>query len=132
MARELTFVPDRHCYLVRWRGDVTPEDSRRHWQALVDDPRFQRGFAALHDVRGCNLLRDFESAQRVRLVYRGYAERLGDARLAVLVDSPRQYGMERQLMTMLGVEDLGLVTYDEAEAKAWVGLPADFPLPNET
>jgi len=131
MAREITFVPAHRCYLVRWRGDVTPADSQRHWRELLDDPRHRSDYAALHDVRGCRLVRDYQSAKRLTQAYRGFADSLGEARVAVLVDSARQYGLERQLFTLLGFEEQGLVTYDEAAAKAWVGLPVDFRLPYE-
>jgi len=131
MPRELHFLPDHRCYLVRWRGDMTPADTRQHWRDLLDDPRHESGLAALHDLRDCRLLRDFSGAKEEQGAYRKLADGFGMARVAMLVGSPLQYGMARQLMTLLDFDDLALVTYDEADAKAWIGLAADYPLPYE-
>jgi hypothetical protein len=48
--------------------------------------------------------------------------------LAYIVETAHQFGQIRQYIAKVRIENEVLVTYSEAEAKAFVGLPADFDL----
>jgi hypothetical protein len=127
---ELQFVHPHRCYIVRWLVDLSRERTREYWKALIANPEFQPGYAVLHDLRGRSIRRGFEDTAIQRDIYRReVAPHVGEGRAALLVDSAMAYSQEKLLTLMLGMEDTVLVTYSEDEARRWVGLPADHPLP---
>jgi len=133
MDREIYFVHQHRCYVVRWIADPSEESSREHWKALTEHPEFEPGHAALHDFRGRNPRGGYEEAQEGRDTYvRDVAPHVGDGRVAMLVDSPMAYGQARMIAIMLALEETSLVTYSEEDAKEWVGLSADYEFPYPT
>jgi hypothetical protein len=130
LDRELHFVQAYRCYVVRWLSDPSVESSREHWRSLLEHPEFEPGFAALHDLRGRGTDRGYESLVEARGIYASQvAPHVGDGRVSLLVDSVLGFGLARQMTILLDLEESARVTYSEEEAKTWIGLPADFPLP---
>jgi len=130
MTRELHFIHECRCYVVRWLSNPSIAAARDHWQSLIEDPEFELGYSALHDMRGREFTKTYEETVSERDVYRRDVEpRVGDGRTAILVDSVATYGQARQMTLMLNLEDSSVVTYSEEEAKRWVGLPAEYVFP---
>ncbi|MGH0030420.1 MAG: hypothetical protein ACQGVC_11565 [Myxococcota bacterium] len=129
MDRELYFIADRGCYVVRWMADVSDGSATRHWQELIGNARFRPGLAALHDVRGHAIELGRQSLRDEAEAYRAEVEpRVGFGRVAILVDDPEMHRRAERLVRMLELHG-ARVTFSETEAKEWVGLPPDQPLP---
>jgi len=129
MGRELHLFEAHDCYVVRWTGGVSSGALLDHWVAVVEDPRIEAGFAALHDARGCAFkLEDGELASDARTYRADVEPELGFGRVAILSDDAGVRRGAQRLVTMLELEG-ALVTDDEAAARAWVGLPAGVALP---
>jgi hypothetical protein len=126
--RELHFYPEHHCYFVKWDGtEVTAEDTLQHWQELARNAQYDASMDALHDLRGCHFESSYVAALKGARIYQSTGVG-GTGKVGVLVDDVLAFGMMRQLTVVMDLDD-SLVTYDEAEAKALVGLPRDFALP---
>lgn len=127
--RELHFYEEVGCYVVRWLSDFSQGSLARHWAALVEDPRLRPGMAALHDARGCQVKAGRSAlGEGARLYRREVEPRVGFGRVALLVDDDGTLADARRLTELLELEG-ALVTTSESEAKAWVGLERNLPLP---
>ena len=130
MVREIHYYPELGCYVVRWLVDLTTDAMATHWRALLADPDYSPDHASLHDLRERGIAGEYEGILESRDVYqRDVAPKVGNGRVAILVDNAAAFGSGRQLTMMLGLEEDTLVTYSEAEAKRWIGLGEDHALP---
>ena len=129
MDRELYFVPEHTCYIVRWIADITGDALLEHWRDLVERPEFDPCLVALHDFRGIEVRRGKTATIVVGEIYRRDVEpRVGFGRAAIIVDDAAKFERANHLISMLELDGT-LVSYSEQEAKTWVGLPGDFALP---
>lgn len=130
MDREIHWFEEHSCYVVRWSDAATPASLAQHWDSIVADPRFQPGFAALHDCRAFvfalapNQMRDQAHAYRAEI-----EPQVGFGRVAILVEGQASRDAAQRMINLLELED-AIVTTSEAEARNWVGLPADVFVPN--
>jgi hypothetical protein len=129
MDREIYFFDQYRCYVVRWISDISRDGVIQHWEALIQDPRFQPGYAALHDARGRAPKASWSDLREGTERYRVAVEpRVGFGRVAILVDAEDVRAQALRLLELLELEG-AIVTASEAEARSWVGLPLDLPLP---
>jgi len=129
MDRELYFVPEHDCYVVRWIANITKQGSIEHWRDLIEQPRFRPELAALHDMRKVEARRDREETVELGETYRRDVEpHVGFGRVAILVAHPETYERAQHLTNMLELAGT-LISYSEQDAMEWVGRPADFALP---
>lgn len=129
MDRELYFLPEHGCYVVRWTARITKDTSIEHWRDLVERPEFTPELAALHDFRAADVHPDRKGTIEVGHVYRREIEpRVGFGRVAIMVATGEAFAAAERLINLLELDGT-LISYDESDAKAWIGLPRDFDLP---
>lgn len=117
--------PDDPCFATVWSGTITLETIR----AYLADSRAARGDATdlnlLHDLRDAEYaigLQELDVAKTFPQVP-GDGKPMPFRRLALLVRTKVQFGLIRQILTKFGLAEHVLVTYSEAEARAFAGLP---------
>lgn len=130
MGREVHWFDEHSCYVVRWSATATPESLLEHWKSVAEDPRFEPGLAALHDCRGFAVVLPRDLMRDSAHVYRAEVEpRVGFGRVAILADNQESQENAQRMLDLLELED-AIVTTSEAEARDWVGLPADVFVPD--
>lgn len=127
---ELHHSPDRNVFIMVWNGDITMDCYQANLRRTAQHANFAEYMAILHDIRNANL--GFGFAQLI-FMHKSFDSCrmpiLLPARAAFLVRTPLQFGQARQQSIILNTESRTCVTYSEAAAKAYVGLPEDYPLP---
>jgi len=116
--------PDDQCVVVAWRGDIGLETIRGFIEDIVALPAFFQRSGQVHDMRAAEFTltpADLDTARTLERRTRDMTAQ--DRRMAVIVKSAVQFGQVRQFMTKLDTTANLLVTYSEAEAKAFAGLP---------
>ena len=108
-------------------GVLTDDELLDHKRALAADPGFSPDMRQLSDVRGVERLE--VSPEGVRLMValdRDHADRLGDWKLAIVTTADFVFGTARMYQSMTDEQTEHVQVFrDMAEARAWLGLPAD-------
>ena len=132
MAMTIKFDEAVGCYFVRWTGTVTAWEYSSYRGIVLARPWFRKGLNDIHDTR--NAVLEFTRTD-VLIEANSYdmiASAFGDGKGAVLVS-----GVEntRLLRTLVGasVKAQGFIKFFDNydNARAWVGLPEDYPDPFE-
>lgn len=119
--------PDQGLILTTATGVLTDDELLDHKRALAADPDFSPGMRQLSDVRGVERLD--VTPQGVRLMValdRHQADQLGAWKLAIVTTADFVFGTARMYQTMTDEELKHVQVFrDMAEARSWLGLPAD-------
>ena len=120
------------CYFVRWTGTITAEEYNSYFKIVLAKPWFQQGLNDMHDARDAVIEFMRTDVLLQAHTYDMVASAFGEAKSAVLVTGAENM---RLMRTFVGasVEAKGFVeTFDNYDdARAWVGLPEDYPDPFE-
>lgn len=110
--------------VVRAWGALTDDELRAYATTLLGDERFDRTMPKLMDLRAASL--SCVSAA----FFRGFRCPFARAsRRAFVVSSKAAFGVARMYGMLTGDDEHFTVVGDVDEALAWLGLPADTPLP---
>lgn len=132
-GNQLWVLPEHRLVVRQMVGAVTVEQAIDTAHAALDHPDYRPGFVTLQDNRLAHVQFSGPELRRVAAALQLRRKDLGEVgRMALLLDSPLAWGITR----MAGVIFERLVGEirpfrDLAEAKAWLGLPADLRLPFE-
>lgn len=128
---QLTFFPEHGCYVRTWVGTASRDDVMHYWQALAEDSRWHPDLNALHDARLIEAQRSFSELLQQASAFSNVLPE-GTGKIAMLVNDKHRFGLSRQRIAAHGIEEgLALVNYSEADAKAFVGLPAELTMPGD-
>ena len=130
MPYRYNFLPEHHIIVVRWTGDLTAEGIIEFLRDLVAHPDFRPNLNRLYDFSNANVELTVTGLRAIGTEIQNLDEAHGDRRVAFLVHQDLAYGMMR-MFTAIG-ENLKAdmkVFRDEAEARAWIGLPVELELP---
>ena len=118
------------CYFVRWAGTVTAEEFQAYYRIVFAEPWFREGLNVIHDGRNAVIEFSRTDVLDSAHTYDMVASAFGDCRIAKLLTDAEE---TRLLQTFIGAsaKAKGVVeifdNYDDA--RAWVGLPEDYPDP---
>ena len=132
MSYVIRYDPETRIMFVTWSGTIDLGDHKAFYEDLVRTPGFATRTGIFHDCRGADRIAiGFDNLNAARLHYADTVlEAATPVPAAVLVATKVQFGQMRQYITKLDVEETTLITYSEDDAKAHLGLPADFTLPD--
>ena len=133
MNHRLVADAESRCIAVIWHGVVDQDAFRAYIADVVTVPGFAERRGVLHDFRHAEItaqLAELDDARRVQR--RARPEDAPGRRMAALVSTALQFGMMRQILTMVVADDNLKVTYSEAEARAFTGLPGHVSLAPES
>jgi hypothetical protein len=118
---------DQGLILTAATGVLTDEELLKHKRALAADPDFSPGMRQLSDVRGVERLEVTPEGVRLMVALdRDQADQLGDWRLAIVTTADFVFGTARMYQSMTDEEQNRVQVFrDMAEARSWLGLPAD-------
>ena len=132
MAIAIKFDEAAGCYFVRWTGAITAEEYQSHFRTVIAEPWFRKGLNEIGDWRNGVIGFTRTDILTKAGTYDMIASAFGESKGAVLVS-----GVEDKLFlsTFQGasVKAIGVVKFflNYDDARAWVGLPEDYPDPFE-
>ena len=130
MAFAIKFDESVSCCFFLWTGTVTAEEYLTYYRKVLAEPWFRKGLNAIHDRRDAVLEFVQSDVLTQANTWDMIASVFGESKCAVLVSGVED---KRLLETFVGasMKAVGLVkiveNYDDA--RAWVGLPEDYPDP---
>lgn len=121
------------CYFVRWRQPLSAEGYRLFLDDLLSRPDFRTEMCSLHDYRGVAAAPTMTDLKRAALATIAGAARRGPSRAAILVDNDLNHGLARIYAAEVDSDAIERAVFREpAAALLWLGLPADYPIPEDT
>ena len=130
MSYHCDFLPESQTIVVRWNDVLTAESFIDFLSVLVAHPDFRSNMNRLYDFRSATIELTTTGLRSIKSEIQDLDEAHGDRRVAFLVHRDLAYGMMRMFTAI--AENLRAemgVFRDEAEAKAWIGLPVELELP---
>ena len=132
MAIAFKFYEAAGCYFVSWTGTIPVDEYYSYFRTVIAKPWFRKELNVIHDLRSAGMESVRANVLTKSLAYDSVASEFGDGKGAVLVSSVEDKGF-LSLFVTASVKAKGLVesfdNYDDA--RAYVGLPEDYPDPFE-
>ena len=130
MAMTIIFDEAVDCYFVRWTGTITSAEYQSSYRIILGRPWFGKDLNVIHDWR--NTVMEFTRTDVLAKAntFDTVASAFGEMISAVLVSGAE----DKQLMSAFvgaSVKARDSVEYFDSydDARAWVGLPEDYPDP---
>ena len=119
-----------NCVVVTWVGDVDLETLVVSQRQILSDSRFKAGMDFLIDGREATLVGVDYGAIRAKIlpVVREFAPQRGGSRSAIVVSSTKDFGIVRQLGSVLAEAPCDVDRrpfYEIVDACAWLGISVD-------
>ncbi len=132
MAIAIKFDEAVGCYFIRWTGTITAKEYLSHFRIVLDRPWFRKGLNAIHDRRNAVLEFVLKDVLTKANTYDMIALAFGETKRAVLVSGVEDMQLMRMFVSA-SKKAMGVVEYFDSydDARAWVGLPEDYPDPFE-
>jgi hypothetical protein len=121
-----TFAPERRLIMTRAWGDLSEAQVTAYGVALTGDPRFDRRFVSLSDLREASLQK-----LRSEFVARFKSPLDRGSRRAVVVSDDVAFGLVRMHYALHFEPESSLVVRDLATALQWLALPDETRVPVE-
>ncbi len=119
---------DLETVFVRAEGEVTFADLERYCRGVVADPDYRPGLNELTDFRGATGDLSTPELYKLRDINRELSDRVGDSRLAYVVDCDFGYGLGRMFMVFSEASKVSHQVFRSVDAaRSWLGLPASDP-----
>ena len=132
MAIAIKFDESVGCYFVRWTGAITAEEYQSSYRIVFAKPWFKTGLNAIHDNR--NAVMEFVRTDVLTKAhtYDMVASVFGEGKGASLVSSVEDKRLlETFVSASVKAKDMVKIFVNYDDARAWVGLPEDYPDPSE-
>jgi len=119
------FHPDDNLLEVIYEGESSVEDSIRAKEAYISDPRWHPGMNILVDFRLTHINPTaIEEIRKTAKFNEEKQEEYGFGRIAYLVKSKHDYGIVRQMISLMEIYTRNEVQpfLSEAEAREWLAV----------
>ena len=131
MAISVTLDLEHRVVVSTLAGEVTLRDIVEGMRAIVEMPGYEASFNRLSDCRTVTRLPSYEEARTIANLVRASVNIANPVRRAYLVMPGAPYGVVRIIQTLASPDaELIQIFTDEAEARAYVGLPPATTQPN--
>lgn len=122
--------PDSRSFVTVWHGAITRDSLRGFFHDIAALREHPTSLGVLHDLRDAAFAVGPGDDDLCKAS--PFAGRAGEPasyrRLALITRDADQFGQARKALSGLGLTEHVLVTSSEAEARAYIGLPADVAL----
>lgn len=125
MPADFRIERDNRLVITRAWGVLTDAETRAHYNAIARDPRFDRDFSLLCDLRDVTHIEASRHTLRDLARFSTFAE---GTRRAFVVSQDEHFGLARMLQAYCELEGAEVSVFRSiTAAHHWLGLPAPVP-----